>query len=342
MKNVFSTGSISSLNSDYEGGGGAGGSSRRAMAPICELDFESRIMLNSKLPKKKPYADQMRKNDYVVDLNDYNRYFMNESGGGGIGINSCLNPAPGGYNSSSTGRSQQNLIKSLNCFDLNDENSDNLSNTFIYDTNNNNNGGQLNAPPTPTGLDSLSNQFMTHYDGATESTPTMMKGNRRHSQDDLDDAYTLATAKDGGKQLAGRQLGQSRGKGSAFKENNGPTDANFPNHIFGDSVTSSSCTMITNGKANQATYKRMTTHLDSSKLSSINSVNNNTSSSNLFLNKHQNNVNSSPIHAEQHRDLRNNNANNLSAIEKAEVARKQNGQTDSKDDAKETMRKLRC
>jgi hypothetical protein len=61
------------LNGDYDGysGGvntaGSNNSSRRAMAPILELDFESRIMFNAKIPKKRPLADHLRKNDFLVD-----------------------------------------------------------------------------------------------------------------------------------------------------------------------------------------------------------------------------------------------------------------------------------
>ena len=68
MKNVLSASSLNSMNyDDFDGPLGG----RRAMAPIRELDFESRIMFNAKLPKKKPFTDQLRKNDFVVDINDY-------------------------------------------------------------------------------------------------------------------------------------------------------------------------------------------------------------------------------------------------------------------------------
>ena len=35
-------------------------------------------MLNSKLPKKKPISDQLRKNDYLIDLRDYKYYDSND------------------------------------------------------------------------------------------------------------------------------------------------------------------------------------------------------------------------------------------------------------------------
>lgn len=88
MKNVFSASSLSSIStnenvwraSPYQSSApmfgmphhAGGGSNRRAMVPIRELDFESRIMLNCKLPKKKPFSAQIRKNDFVVDLDEYN------------------------------------------------------------------------------------------------------------------------------------------------------------------------------------------------------------------------------------------------------------------------------
>jgi hypothetical protein len=82
MKNVFSASSLNSLNSDYnvwQPSSSHNNSSRRAMLPIRELDFESRIMFNCKLPKKKPYSEHLRKNDFVVDLNEYNNRFNNQN-----------------------------------------------------------------------------------------------------------------------------------------------------------------------------------------------------------------------------------------------------------------------
>ena len=79
MKNVLSASSLNSMNyDDFDGQLGG----RRTMAPIRELDFESRIMFNAKLPKKKPFTDQLRKNDFVVDINDYklhNNYSNNNN-----------------------------------------------------------------------------------------------------------------------------------------------------------------------------------------------------------------------------------------------------------------------
>lgn len=81
MKNVFSANSLSSISTAENVWGAprppplAGHHHphhRRAMLPIRELDFESRIMLNCKLPKKKAFSEQIRKNDFVVDLNEYN------------------------------------------------------------------------------------------------------------------------------------------------------------------------------------------------------------------------------------------------------------------------------
>lgn len=88
MKNVFSGGSLSSLSTNADHHvvwsqrnpmSSAGGSAlpRRAMIPIRELDFESRIVLNCKLPKKKLFSEQIRKNDFVVDLNEHNTSEMN-------------------------------------------------------------------------------------------------------------------------------------------------------------------------------------------------------------------------------------------------------------------------
>lgn len=61
-----------SNNANSTGGGNSGGGNRRAVIPIRELDFESRIMLHAKLPKKKSTIhDQLRKNDFIIDLNEY-------------------------------------------------------------------------------------------------------------------------------------------------------------------------------------------------------------------------------------------------------------------------------
>ena len=96
MKNVISTSSLYSWNSDcnadgMKGGGGGGG--RRAMGPICELDFESRLCFNSRtLPKQNSVDERMSKNDFVVDYEKYKLLKRN--------------------------RSQQKLAKSLkNCFE---------------------------------------------------------------------------------------------------------------------------------------------------------------------------------------------------------------------------------
>ena len=89
MKNVLSASSLSSLDSNYNGS-----NSSRHM-PVCELDFESRIMFNVKLPKKKLASAQLRKDDFLVDLDQY-KYLNTQS---------C------------SGNNSQHLIKSLkNCF----------------------------------------------------------------------------------------------------------------------------------------------------------------------------------------------------------------------------------
>lgn len=60
--------------------------SNRSMVPILTSDFESRIMLNSKLPHKKSLSEEIRKNDFIVD-NSY--YSKNESKSSNILMN-CL------------------------------------------------------------------------------------------------------------------------------------------------------------------------------------------------------------------------------------------------------------
>jgi hypothetical protein len=95
MKNVVSTGSLYSYNSDFNSGNG---NNRRAMVPICELDFESRLCFNSRtLPKQKSVGDRSSdKNDFVVDYEQYK--FMKRK------------------------KSQLKLAKSLkNCFDNDNE-----------------------------------------------------------------------------------------------------------------------------------------------------------------------------------------------------------------------------
>jgi hypothetical protein len=92
MKNVISTSSLYSWNSDCNADGMKGGG-RRAMGPICELDFESRLCFNSRtLPKQNSVDERMNKNDFVVDYEKYKLLKRN--------------------------RSQQKLAKSLkNCFE---------------------------------------------------------------------------------------------------------------------------------------------------------------------------------------------------------------------------------
>lgn len=102
MKNANLPNSSNSLSSDYDD---YSSSIRRIMVPIRELDFESRIMFNAKLPKKKPFSDQIRKNDFVVDLNNYKSPYA--------GTNNSQN---------------QQLFKTLRyCFNQEDNNSENIS-----------------------------------------------------------------------------------------------------------------------------------------------------------------------------------------------------------------------
>lgn len=102
MRNANLPNSSNSLSSDYDD---YSSSIRRIMVPIRELDFESRIMFNAKLPKKKPFSDQIRKNDFVVDLNNYKSPYA--------GTNSSQN---------------QLLFKTLRyCFNQEDNNSENTS-----------------------------------------------------------------------------------------------------------------------------------------------------------------------------------------------------------------------
>lgn len=102
MKNVNLPNSSNSLSSDYDD---YSSSVRRIMVPIRELDFESRVMFNARLPKKKPFSEQLRKNDFVVDLNNYKGTYA--------GTNSSHN---------------QHLLKSLkHCFNQEDNNSESIS-----------------------------------------------------------------------------------------------------------------------------------------------------------------------------------------------------------------------
>jgi hypothetical protein len=72
-------------------------STRKSMVPIRELDFESRIMLNFKIPKRKSYSEQMRKNDYVIDLinHDENNFLNTNQNVQNLnnieGMKSCFN-----------------------------------------------------------------------------------------------------------------------------------------------------------------------------------------------------------------------------------------------------------
>lgn len=113
MKNVYSASSLHSFTSEYDDYASNGSNStRRAMVPIRELDFESRIMFNAKLPKKKNVSDQIRKNDFVVDLKHY-KHFCNQNN----------------HSSNNNCQKDQHLIKSLkNCFNNDhDDLSENLS-----------------------------------------------------------------------------------------------------------------------------------------------------------------------------------------------------------------------
>ena len=126
MKNVLSASSLNSMNyDDFDGPLGG----RRTMAPIRELDFESRIMFNAKLPKKKPFTDQLRKNDFVVDINDYklhNNYSNNNN------------------NNNNSSHHQQHLMKTFkNCFNQNDDASEAFENSVLIQQNNNNNNHDL-------------------------------------------------------------------------------------------------------------------------------------------------------------------------------------------------------
>ena len=74
MKNAQSSSSFDSFESDYYYNNETSAfSTRKSMVPIRELDFESRLMLNFKIPKRKSYSEQMRKNDYVIDLVSHNQ-----------------------------------------------------------------------------------------------------------------------------------------------------------------------------------------------------------------------------------------------------------------------------
>jgi hypothetical protein len=71
-------GSFNSIDSSFDSymhhqnGASAGhGGSRRAVIPIRELDFESRLIVNARIPKKKPIHDFLRKNDFIIDLKEY-------------------------------------------------------------------------------------------------------------------------------------------------------------------------------------------------------------------------------------------------------------------------------
>jgi hypothetical protein len=164
MKNVYSASSLSSLNGSYDyysnnhNSHNGSMSSRRAMAPIRELDFESRIMLNSKLPKKKPISDQIRKNDYIIDLKDYKYFDSNDSNSNERRVSSL------GCN-----HNNQQLIKSFkNCFNNieDDDSTDtNLNNYINHNSNNsddnllkinNNNNNNINS--------SINNYYMEEAD----------------------------------------------------------------------------------------------------------------------------------------------------------------------------------
>jgi hypothetical protein len=116
--------SLTSLDSSFDAYGGAAsaasGATRRTVIPIRELDFESRIMFNAKLPKKKPFYEQLRKNDFIIDLNNYNNKYGPRSTSSGV--NNNFN------NTFASGQQQPQLIKSIkNCFTNTDDHSEIIS-----------------------------------------------------------------------------------------------------------------------------------------------------------------------------------------------------------------------
>lgn len=67
MKNTYTANSMCSLKSGYNDSNYFS-RSNRSMIPILTTDFESRLMLNSKLPHKKSLSEEIRKNDFIVDF----------------------------------------------------------------------------------------------------------------------------------------------------------------------------------------------------------------------------------------------------------------------------------
>jgi hypothetical protein len=95
MKNAYAANSMCSLKSGL-GDSNYFSRSNRSIGPILATDFESRLMLNSRMPQKKSISQHIRKNDFIVALDD-------------------------NYNNSR----QQNIL--MNCFDNDDSEIDEIN-----------------------------------------------------------------------------------------------------------------------------------------------------------------------------------------------------------------------
>ena len=69
MKNAYAANSMCSLKNGF-GDSNYFSRSNRSIGPILATDFESRLMLNSRMPQKKSLSHEIRKNDFIVDLDD--------------------------------------------------------------------------------------------------------------------------------------------------------------------------------------------------------------------------------------------------------------------------------
>lgn len=85
MKNTYAANSMCSLKGGY-GDSNYFSRSNRSMGPILSSDFESRLLLNSRMPQKITCSQEIRKNDFIVD--DYSA--NNSSRSHNILMN-CLN-----------------------------------------------------------------------------------------------------------------------------------------------------------------------------------------------------------------------------------------------------------
>jgi hypothetical protein len=73
MKNTYTANSMGSLKSGGMNESNYFSRSNRSMVPILATDFESRLMLNAQsryMTQKKSMSQEIRKNDFIVDLNE--------------------------------------------------------------------------------------------------------------------------------------------------------------------------------------------------------------------------------------------------------------------------------